>query len=83
MLHTLAELVHELIDHEVPAGNRRGEMHEKLKRAQAEAAGTIADTPAGEDGEDGEDGEAGEAPAVPKTVFTPPKTSKPDGAAAA
>jgi hypothetical protein len=70
MLHTLAEVMHELIDHAVPAGNRRGELHEKIKRAQAEAAGTVADTPGGAD--------TPETPAPPKAVFTPPKT---DGAA--
>ena len=75
----LSDLLHELIDHAVPMGNRRGELHDAVNGAVSEIL--HVDQNQVEPAEPVESETA--APAAAKPVFQTPKTAKPDGAAGA
>lgn len=80
-MHPLRTLFHELIDHSIPAGNKRGELHALVDDAVPDEH--PGETPGDVSRETGpESPETPEPTEPPKAVFQPPKTAKSDGAAA-
>lgn len=72
----LSELLHELIEHTVPAGNKRGELHAMVDDATAPDVSRETSLPA-------PDVSRETSPRVPAVVLKEPAVTKPDVAAEA